>query len=82
MEAAAHTTGGYGGVPQKVGREFVAADGPKPKSPRSPAEHMAKRHGAVKSHAKVANEFRTSKSTSHRRVAQQMRQGYTRLGKA
>lgn len=26
MEAAAHTKGGYGGVPQKVGKEFVKAD--------------------------------------------------------
>ncbi len=26
MEAAAHTPGGYGGVPQKVGREFANAD--------------------------------------------------------
>lgn len=26
MEAAAHTTGGYGGVPQSVGREFVGKD--------------------------------------------------------
>lgn len=26
MEAAAHTPGGYGGVPQKVGQEFVQAD--------------------------------------------------------
>jgi len=26
MEAAAHTKGGYGGVPQKVGLEFAAAD--------------------------------------------------------
>jgi hypothetical protein len=26
MEAAAHTKGGYGGVPQKVGKDFVAAD--------------------------------------------------------
>lgn len=26
MQAAAHTAGGYGGVPQKVGKEFVAAD--------------------------------------------------------
>lgn len=26
MEAAAHTRGGYGGVPQSVGQEFVAAD--------------------------------------------------------
>jgi len=26
MEAAAHTPGGYDGVPQKVGQEFAAAD--------------------------------------------------------
>jgi len=26
MEAAAHTKGGYGGIPQKVGKEFVKAD--------------------------------------------------------
>ena len=26
MEAAAHTKGGYGGVPQKVGKEFVKAE--------------------------------------------------------
>ena len=26
MEAAAHTPGGYGGVPQKVGKDFAAAD--------------------------------------------------------
>jgi len=31
MEAAAHTKGGYGGVPQKVGKEFVKADQGKPK---------------------------------------------------
>jgi len=26
MRAAAHTKGGYGGVPQSVGRKFVEAD--------------------------------------------------------
>lgn len=26
MAAAAHTKGGYGGVPQSVGKEFAAAD--------------------------------------------------------
>lgn len=26
MQAAAHTKGGYGGVPQSVGKDFVAAD--------------------------------------------------------
>ena len=26
MRAAAHTPGGYGGVPQSVGKEFTAAD--------------------------------------------------------
>lgn len=31
MEAAAHTAGGYGGVPQSVGQEFVRADAAKPR---------------------------------------------------
>jgi hypothetical protein len=26
MRAAAHTPGGYGGVPESVGKDFVAAD--------------------------------------------------------
>ena len=26
MEAAAHTPGGYGGVPQSVGKDFAQAD--------------------------------------------------------
>lgn len=26
MEIAAHTKGGYGGVPQKVGKDFAKAD--------------------------------------------------------
>ena len=26
MQAAAHTKGGFGGVPQKIGKEFVSAD--------------------------------------------------------
>lgn len=26
MQAAAHTAGGYGGVPQSVGKDFAAAD--------------------------------------------------------
>lgn len=33
MRAAAHTPGGFGGVPQKVGREFVAADRAAHKAP-------------------------------------------------
>lgn len=32
MEAAAHTPGGYGGVPQSVGKEFAKADEAKGKS--------------------------------------------------
>ena len=34
MEIAAHTKGGYGGVPQKVGKDFVAADKAKAKPAR------------------------------------------------
>ncbi len=33
MQAAAHTKGGYGGVPQKVGKEFVKADAKKSQKP-------------------------------------------------
>ncbi len=35
MQAAAHTPGGYGGVPQSVGREFVQADKLQQKRPAS-----------------------------------------------
>lgn len=31
MQAAAHTPGGYGGVPQSVGKDFAAADTAKPR---------------------------------------------------
>lgn len=31
MRAAAHTPGGYGGVPQSVGAEFEAADEARPR---------------------------------------------------
>jgi hypothetical protein len=33
MEAAAHTPGGFGGVPQRVGKEFTRADKAKRKAP-------------------------------------------------
>lgn len=35
MEAAAHTAGGYGGVPQSVGKKFAAADKAKRGRPKS-----------------------------------------------
>lgn len=73
MEAAAHTTGGYDGVPQSVGKDFAAAD--------KRTKHMAKRKDAGLSHRAVAAEFGVSKSTAHRKVSA-MRKGYTRLGKA
>ena len=38
MEAAAHTPGGYGGVPQSVGQEFVRADEGKDAMPESARE--------------------------------------------
>ena len=38
MNAAAHTKGGYGGVPQKVGKEFVKAD--KGKDMKKLPEHV------------------------------------------
>ena len=43
MAAAAHTTGGYGGVPQSVGKEFNDAD----KSRKEMPEHMRKKMGKM-----------------------------------
>ncbi len=40
MNIAAHTPGGYGGVPQKVGKEFHAAD----KAKESTKSKIAKRY--------------------------------------
>lgn len=49
MQAAAHTPGGYGGVPQSVGKEFVAADKAKTKQHTAGVQAVAaalrKRHG-------------------------------------
>ena len=80
MEAASHTPGGYGGVPQSVGKDFAAADKAegKPKgSARSRDEHMARRakHMPQKS---VAKEFGKHPST----VSRAMRNGYTKEGSA
>lgn len=41
MEAAAHTPGGYGGVPQKVGKDFVAHD-VRPTVKRTAVKHAGK----------------------------------------
>lgn len=81
MEAAAHTPGGYGGVPQSVGREFANADKRKKHSPSSPEEHMAKRRQSGHTLKGVAKEFGSSKSTVHRKTSP-LASGYTRLGKA
>lgn len=44
MAAAAHTKGGYGGVPQSVGKEFNKADTgrPAPKRERITSKHVKK----------------------------------------
>lgn len=39
MNIAAHTPGGYGGVPQKVGKEFHAADKAKDSKKSKPKEY-------------------------------------------
>ena len=44
MAAAAHTPGGYGGVPQKVGKDFNAADKNKKMSTKHMADALRKRH--------------------------------------
>lgn len=47
METAAHTKGGYDGVPQKVGKDFVAAD-------KSDGKFQGKKRDGVKSAVKSA----------------------------
>jgi len=42
MAAAAHTKGGYGGVPQKVGKEFNTADKGKGMIKPKPAKKKGK----------------------------------------
>lgn len=81
MMAAAHTKGGFGGVPQSVGREFADADKGRKfagASPKSREEHMARRAGQVGQKA-AGKEFRVSQSTVSRRMA---RDGFERKGSA
>lgn len=72
MEAAAHTKGGYGGVPQSVGREFVAAD---KGSPKSRDQHMARKAKHM-TQAEVGAEFGKHRSTVSRAA---MRAGYQKV---
>ena len=76
MEAAAHTQGGYGGVPQSVGKEFVKADAAKG-SPKSRAEHMARKAKHM-THGEVGKEFGRHRST----VSRALRQGFVKQGSA
>lgn len=73
MEAAAHTKGGYGGVPQSVGKDFVTADAGKG-SPKSREEHMTRRTKHVTQSA-AGKEFGVHQSTVSRKV---MKRGYTK----
>lgn len=69
------------GVPQSVGREFANADKGRSfagASPKSPAEHMAKRAKQT-TQAQTGREFRVSQSTVSRKTRAQ---GYQRMGKA
>lgn len=61
MAAAAHTKGGFGGVPQKVGKEFNDAD--------AKEAHMAKRRAHGLKHHEIAHEFGTSRQTVGRKLA-------------
>lgn len=83
MEAAAHGRSTIG-IPQKVGKEFSAADaGGKLPKHAPQGRHMAERKNAGQTTAKVAAEFGTSKTTAHRRMKPHMiRDGYTRVGRA
>ena len=51
MEAAAHTKGGYGGVPQSVGNDFVSADKKKGIYQGGAGNHARKLHERGKAQA-------------------------------
>ena len=52
MEAAAHTPGGYGGVPQSVGKDFVTADKKKGLYNGGAGNHARALHAQGKAQAK------------------------------
>ena len=47
MAAAAHTPGGYGGVPQSVGKDFNAADTGKKRSTLPKRVHKLRKSGMI-----------------------------------
>lgn len=47
MAAAAHTPGGYGGVPQKVGKEFNKADTGRKRSALPERVHKLRKRGLI-----------------------------------
>jgi hypothetical protein len=51
MAAAAHTPGGYGGVPQSVGKEFNDADTGKKRSALPTRVHKLKKRGLISDRA-------------------------------
>jgi hypothetical protein len=51
MAAAAHTPGGYGGVPQSVGKEFNKADTGKKRSALPTRIHKLKKAGRISERA-------------------------------
>lgn len=52
-------------------------------SAKTPEQHMARRKASGLSHRAIAQEFNTSKSTSHRKLGgNALKQGFNRLGSA
>ena len=83
MEIAAHTPGGYGGVPQKVGKDFVRADDKAGITKDPKAAHMAKRKAHGLKHHEIAAEFGTSRRTVGRKLkGEALRQGFNSMGSA
>lgn len=76
MAAAAHTSGGYGGVSQAVGREFNQADKARG-SPKSRVDHMARltKHNSQRETGKALGKSQAT-------VSRTLRQGFTREGSA
>jgi len=66
MAAAAHTPGGYGGVPQSVGREFNKADTGKKRSALPIRVHKLRKRGMISDRQHEKAESKAKEAAEHK----------------
>jgi len=66
MAAAAHSPGGYGGVPQSVGREFNKADTGKKRSALPIRVHKLRKRGMISDRQHERAESKAKEASEHR----------------